>query len=91
MSWRKNPVRIMTRMEPIMDWQEELKFMLIEAGTEGINQTKLTVRFDKWKTADEIRNELEVLAAQHKVQKFIIKGRGRPKTVWRATTEIFKS
>lgn len=64
--------------------------MLINGGTDGVKQSKITKRFDQWVECDMIVNELEALAAQNKAQKFIIRGRGRPATVWRATTLILK-
>jgi len=74
-----------------MDWQEKIVQILIDAGTDGVNQSKITYYFNPNHSADEVLNELEILAAQHKVQKFVVRGqRGAPKTVWRATTEILK-
>jgi len=90
MAWRVNHVQILNRMPLADDWQEKIIQILIEAGTDGIPQSKITFYFSPRYTADEIVNELEVLEAQHKVQKFRVGGRGRPKTVWRATTEIMK-
>lgn len=72
------------------DWQEELARMLIDGGTDGVKQSVLTKRFDHWIEADDVVAELVALAAQNRVQKFIIGGRGRPKTIWRATTLILK-
>lgn len=72
------------------DWQEELARMLIDGGTDGVRQSVITKRFTNWRTADELLNELEVLVAQNKAQKFVIHGRGRPVTIWRATTLILK-
>lgn len=66
--------------------------MLIEAGTDGIKHYKLVRHFhdNRLIDADEVLNELEVLLAQNKVQKFTTNGRGRPATIWRATTLILK-
>lgn len=72
------------------DWQEEVARMLIEGSTDGVKQSIITKRFDHWVDVDDVVNELEALAAQNKAQKFIIRGRGRPATIWRATTEILK-
>lgn len=90
MTKRSKPLHILTRHEHLLDWQEELKRLLIDAGTDGIKQSKLVKRFDHWKEADDVLAELEVLAIQHKVQKFVTHGRGRPATIWRATTLILK-
>lgn len=83
MNWPK-------RGEVQLEWGEELQSILIEAGTEGVAQAVLTRRFDGRATADELIFELEFLVNQNKVQKFTIRGRGRPRTVWRATTLILK-
>lgn len=64
--------------------------MLIAAGTDGIKQSRITKRFDHWIEADDLANELEFMAQQQKVQKFITSGRGRPAVIWRATTEMVK-
>lgn len=64
--------------------------MLIAGGTLGVKQSVITKRFEKWVDVDDVVRELEVLAALQKAQKFVVQGRGRPKTVWRATTLILK-
>ena len=89
MKLRKTHIKII-KAPKSLDWQHELKRMLIAAGTEGIQQSRLTYRFHRQAIADEVVDELETLALQHKVQKFMPGGRGRPKTIWRATTEIMK-
>ncbi len=86
-SWRKKAKRL-PRIAPTLDWQEELVHMLIEAGTVGLTQTAIVKRFENWKFTAELQNELEVLLAQNKVQRFKVPTKGRPAIVWRATTLI---
>lgn len=88
---RTKPVKIMPQIEARLDWQDELIRMLIDAGTDGIKQSKIAKRFDHWIEADDVWAKLEVMAEQHKVQKFKTSGRGRPATIWRATTLILKA
>lgn len=71
--------------------EDALIQMLIEAGTTGIKQSILTNKLQRFGTADEIKQQLEHLKDQNKVQKFIVKSKvSRPITWWRATEEIIK-
>jgi hypothetical protein len=69
-----------------------LRDILIEAGTDGIGQRELVKAMEAHVLVDDITNELEFLLNCNppKVQKFVVKTRGRPKTVWRATIHILK-
>jgi hypothetical protein len=89
---RSRPAKILTRHKPEKEWQDTLLEVLIAGGTEGVQQHTITKRMNDQHriNADTTLNALEVMASKHKVQKFIVPGRGRPKTVWRATTEIYK-
>lgn len=89
MSWQK-PKKLLPRVPAKMDWQDEIRDMLIEAGTDGLKQNIIIKRFDHWIQAEEIIAELEALEAHLKVQRFRVGKRGRPATIWRATTEILK-
>jgi hypothetical protein len=73
-------------------WQEMLRDILVEAGTDGIGQRELVKAMEAHVLVDDITNELEFLLNCNppKVQKFVVKTRGRPKTVWRATIHILK-
>lgn len=73
-------------------WQDHLRDILVEAGTEGIAQREILKKLENVTRADEIRYELEFLLNCNppKVQKFNVATKGRPKTVWRATIHILK-
>lgn len=87
---RRRPVKVLGHMPISRDWQEDLIYLLIAAGTDGLAQSKITFKFSLKIDADTVLNELQVLEKQNKVQSFKLGGRGRPKTIWRATTEIMK-
>lgn len=87
----RKPRQVLSRIQPQMDWEEELARMLIDAGTDGIKQSVVTKRFDKWIEADDVVELLEFWSGEQKVQKFILGGRGRPTTIWRATTLILET
>lgn len=73
-------------------WQEHLRDILIEAGTEGRSQRELIKILENVAMADDIIPELEFLlnCKPPKVQKFTVPTKGRSKTVWRATVHILK-
>ena len=79
------------------DWREKLRELLVSAGTVGMKQRDIVVWFDKRyyleARAAEIEEQLEAWLAQDMVQKFrlstSLRG-GRPATLWRATTLIYK-
>lgn len=73
-------------------WQEHLQGILIEAGTEGMSQRDIVKKLENVALAEDIIPELEFLlnCKPPKVQKFNVPTKGRPKTVWRATTHILK-
>lgn len=81
-----------TQVSTCVLWQEGLQRALIEAGTNGLAQREIIKKLENVALAEEIIPELEYLLAcdPPKVQKFIVKTKGRPKTVWRATTHILK-
>lgn len=76
----------------ISDWRYELQRFLIAGGTNGHMQTIILQRLQNWIGSDEIKAELEALLLDQKVQKFCPSnnGRGRPKTIWRATTKLLE-
>lgn len=79
------------RVKAAVDWREEIEMMLIEAGTDGVKQIAFTTHLSNYCDADQIVAHLEGLLAQNKVQKFLpITKRGRPPTIWRATTLIME-
>jgi hypothetical protein len=77
-------------MRTVIDWRDVLKDFLIEGGTAGRSQADIQRRFRSTVPADMLRNELEVLFVEDKVQKFIVPPvkSGIEKTIWRATDRI---
>ena len=76
-----------------IDWTDALEQKLIDAGLTGIDHSDILRQFDRrysGVTADDITAHLEALQSEQKVQSFSIPTRGRPKRVWRATTELLK-
>lgn len=69
-----------------MTWQLQLKSDLIRAGTVGIPKAALVQRFRHVVKADALDDWLEHWRSSGKVQKFTKPNRGRPQTIWRATT-----
>jgi hypothetical protein len=86
------PTKILTKYKGVKEWQDTLIEVLLAGGVEGVGQHYITKRMNDQHriSADETLNELEAMANKQQVQKFIVPGRGRPKTVWRATTELLK-
>lgn len=78
--------------QPATIWQDVLVEFLIEGGTTGWGQREIAKRLENMVDADVMVDELEFLlnCKPPKVQKFSVPTRGRPKTVWRATTHILK-
>lgn len=72
-------------------WQEDLIDYLISAGTTGRNTSEILRRFQNRVATDQLTSELESYQVEGRVQKFTYPpkgGRGRPTTVWRATTKM---
>lgn len=82
----------MAKIEDCRIWQESLRTVLVEAGTEGIGQREIIKKLEHVAVADEVLPELEFLlnCDPPRVQKFTVPTKGRPKTVWRATVHILK-
>jgi len=83
----------LARGQHVLDWQHELTAFLITGGVSGRTQSEISKRFINHARAPQILNELEALMAEDKVQRFDMPThgkRGRPYTVWRATTNILK-
>ena len=74
----------------MIDWREWLAQRLIAAGTNGLKQRDLVYPLRDQVEAGEITEHLEVLKELGKVQKFKMKTKGRPATIWRATTLILE-
>ena len=74
----------------MIDWREWLSQRLIEGGTNGVKQRDLIYPLRDHAEASEITEHLEVLKELGKVQKFKVKTKGRPATIWRATTLILE-
>lgn len=72
-------------------WQEDLVDYLVSAGTQGRNTSEILRRFQNRVASDQITSELESYQVEGRVQKFTYPpkgGKGRPTTVWRATTKM---
>lgn len=72
-------------------WQEDLVDYLVSAGTQGRNTSEILRRFQNRVASDQITGELESYQVEGRVQKFTYPpkgGKGRPTTVWRATTKM---
>lgn len=72
-------------------WQEDLVDYLISGGTQGRNTSEILRRFQNRVASDQITGELESYQVEGRVQKFTYPpkgGKGRPTTVWRATTKM---
>lgn len=73
------------------DWREQLVQFLITGGIQGRSQSEVLAKLQDYATADMIRNELDGLHLEDKVQRFDIPSSetgGRAKIIWRATTKI---
>lgn len=78
----------------IYDWRDTLREFLISGGTDGRSQSEIIAKLNGYAAADAIRNELEALHLEDKVQRFDVpaqSGMGRSKLVWRATNKILES
>lgn len=72
-------------------WQEDLVDYLVSSGTQGRNMSEILRRFQNRVASDQITGELESYQVEGRVQKFTYPpkgGKGRPTTVWRATTKM---
>lgn len=70
---------------PVVDWQEEVLRMLLEATTNGVTQSELINRvYGLGIRAQGIKDFLETYRAQNAVQRFTIGNL----IVWRATTKL---
>jgi hypothetical protein len=91
-SWTKKKI-ILTRHFAVSEWQEDLIEVLVNAGTTGLKQSEIVSYFARKASSESLVRELEILHAQQRVQKFMVKkpsGAGRPAVVWRATIHILK-
>jgi len=82
----------MAKIEDCRIWQDAIRQVLINAGSEGMGQREIIKKLEHVAVADEVLPELEFLlnCSPPKVQKFTVPTKGRPKTVWRATVHILK-
>jgi hypothetical protein len=80
-TWTK---RVMTGGRKV-DWQVRITQLLIAGGTTGVRQGELISKVKKDAGDGEVLAFLRVLAAEKKVQKFILPGQI---AVWRATSNI---
>lgn len=74
-------------------WQEDLIDYMINGGTAGRNQSDILRRFQNRATTDMITSELESYQIEKRMQKFMYPpkgGKGRPTTMWRATTKMLE-
>lgn len=74
-------------------WQEDLIDYLVSSGTQGRNTSEILRRFQNRVASDQITSELESYQVEGRVQKFTYPpkgGKGRPTTVWRATTKMLE-
>lgn len=76
-----------------IDWREELQRFLIAGGTNGQPHAAVMRRLVAHAKTAEVQVELDALLELEKIQKFEVPamGRGKPTTVWRATTKILES
>jgi hypothetical protein len=74
-------------------WDEQIILFLINAGTIGRTQNEIHLRYGSQIDREQIMNLLETLRDQGKVDRFTVphsSGRGKAKTVWRATTKLLE-
>lgn len=73
------------------EWKKLLRQLLLEAGVDGIKQSKITHSLLHRATSEEITQVLTIWQEVGAVQKFRISGKAhRPYTVWRATTKLLE-
>ena len=74
-----------------INWEIELLEYLIQGSTVGRKWTDIVKRFNHYATSEMLEQTLDDLHLTDKVQKFRVRqarnGKGRPVTVWRATTK----
>lgn len=76
------------------DWQIDILDWLINAGTVGRDQSELLRRFQGRASSEMITSFLESYHLEQRLQKFVYPpkgGKGRRKTVWRATTKMVET
>lgn len=76
------------------DWEADVIDYLINAGTVGRDQSDLLRRFQGRARADMITDLLDAHQLEDRVQKFVLLpngGKGRRKTIWRATTKMVQT
>lgn len=76
------------------DWRDQLVRFLITGGTTGRSQSEILARLQDHATSALIRNELDALHLEDKVQRFDIPSeitKGRAKIIWRATTKLVEN
>ena len=72
------------------DWKTSLIEVLINAGLSGIEHKDLLGLFKQVATADQLKQELEALWVEDKVQKFDKPTKGKSGQLWRATSLILE-
>jgi len=72
---------------------DKIRDKLLAAGSSGVKQTELTKAVSNLIPADVMKNALEIMLELQMVQKFenIQVGKGRPLTIWRATSALTQS
>lgn len=79
----------MARISHSFDWRFSLADLLLRAGPPGMSQAQLTHSMEGLADADALSHQLEEWWIAKCVDRISIKGgRGRPKTVWRATEKL---
>ncbi len=75
-------------------WEDQVHLFLVNGGLEGRTQTSLIRRFKCAIETETLKNYMETLWHEGKVDKFTVphsSGRGKPSLVWRATTKMLES
>jgi hypothetical protein len=67
---------------------DAIRDKLLAGGVNGVKQTQLTKAAQRYANAEQVRAALEIMHELGMVQRFenVQVGRGRPSTIWRATT-----
>jgi hypothetical protein len=72
-------------------WVSKMKQMLLEAGVEGLKQSRITHALVHQATAEQFIEVLDFWKEIGAVQKFRLDSKAhRPITVWRATTKLLE-
>ncbi len=69
---------------------ERLRYMLVDAGVNGMTQKQITANFANMMKANEIKEILERWRLVGAVQKFRVEESTKPITIWRATTKLIE-